>query len=61
MRAWAKTTEKMDKIQLYFQYSFQFSMSDEESHSPCKQMWKITSSVFIVFLLRIVRKRPYNK
>ena len=49
-RAWAKTTEKMDKVQLYFQY---FSMGDEESRSARKRMWKITSGVFIEFFLRI--------
>ena len=38
-----------------------FSMSDEESRSAGKQMWKITSGVFIVFFLRIALKRPYNK
>ena len=27
-------------------------MSDEESHSARKRMWKITSGVFIVFFLR---------
>ena len=32
-------------------------MSDEESHSVRKQMCKITSGVFIVFLLRIALKR----
>ena len=26
-----------------------------------KQMWKITSGVFIVFLLRKTLKRPYNE
>ena len=34
-------------------------MSDEESRSARKRMWKI--SVFIVFFLRIALKRPYNK
>ena len=55
-RARAKTTEKMDKVQLYFQqlkeklaYRYLFSMSDEESRSARKWMWKITSGVFIVF------------
>ena len=28
-----------------------FGMSDEQSHSAHKLMWKITSSVFIVFLV----------
>ena len=35
-------------------------MSDEESRSAHKRMWKITPGVFIVFL-RIALKRPYNK
>ena len=34
-------------------------MSDEESRSMGKRMWKITSGVFIVFFLRIALKRPY--
>ena len=33
------------------------SMSDEESRSARKRMWKITSGVFIVFFLRIALKR----
>ena len=37
------------------------SMSDEESRSARKRMWKITSDVYIVFFLRIALKRPYNK
>ena len=64
----AKTTEKMDKVQLYFQYleeklayRYFFRMSDEERHSVRKRMGKITSGVFIVFSLRIALKRPYNK
>ena len=68
MCAWAKTREKMDKVQLYFQqlkeklaYSYFFSMSDEESRSVGKRMWKITSGDFIVFFLRRALKRPYNK
>ena len=68
MCVWAKTTENMDKIQLYFQqkreklaYRYFFSMSDEESRSVPKRMWKITSGVLIVFFLRIALKRPYNK
>ena len=36
-------------------------MSDEENHSARKQMWKITSGVFIAFFLRIALKRPDNK
>ena len=55
MRVWAKTTKKMDKVQLYFQslkeklaYRYFFSMSDE-SHSVCMWMWKTSSGVFIVF------------
>ena len=58
----------MDKIQLYFQklkeklaYRYFCSMSDEESRSARKRMWKMTSGVFIVFFLRIALKRPYNK
>ena len=67
-RAWAKTTEKMDKVQLYFQYlkeklayKYFFSMNDVESRSARKRMWKITSSVFIVFVLRITLKKPKKK
>ena len=26
-----------------------------------ERIWKITSDVFIVFFLRVVHKRPYNK
>ena len=37
------------------------SMNDEESRSAHKRMWKITSDVFIVFFIRIVLQRPYNK
>ena len=44
------------KTSIYF-----FSMSDEESRSVRKRMWKITSGVFIVFFLRIELRRPYNK
>ena len=36
-------------------------MSDEESRSALKRMWKITSGVFIVFFFKIELKRPYNK
>ena len=36
-------------------------MSNEESVSAHKQMWKVASGVFIVFFLRIALKRPYNK
>ena len=36
-------------------------MSDEESPSARKRMWKVASGVFIVFFLRIALKRPYNK
>ena len=68
MCAWEKTTEKMDKAQLHFQllkeklaYRYFFSMSDEESRSARKRMWKIISGIFIVFFLRIALKRPYNK
>ena len=42
-------------------YKYFFSMSDKENHCMRKQIWKITSGVFIVFFLRIVLKRPYNK
>ena len=68
--AWAKITENMDKIQLRFQQlkeklacRYSFSMSDEESRSARKRMWKITSGVLIVFFLRIAiaLKRSYNK
>ena len=64
MCAWAKTNEKMDKVLLYFQlaHRYFFSMSDEESRSARKRMWKITCSVqFIIFFSRIALKRPYNK
>ena len=62
--AWAKTSEKMDKVQLTIfsiterklAYRYFFSMSNKESHSTHKRMWKITSSVFIVFFLRTLRK-----
>ena len=40
---------------------FRFSMSDEESRSVRKRMWRFTPGVFIVFFLRIALKRPYNK
>ena len=62
-----ENNKKMDKVQLYFQlkeklaYRYFFSLNDEESHSVHKQMWKITPGVFIVFFLRVVLKRPYNK
>ena len=49
-------TKRKTSMQIYF-----FSMSEEESHNVRKWMWKITSGVFIVFLLRIALKRPYNK
>ena len=68
MSVWAKTTEKMNKVQLYFQqlkeklaFRYFFSMSDEESRSARKRTRKITSGVFIVFFLGITLKRPYNK
>ena len=48
-------TEKKTSIEILL------SMSDEESRSARKRMWKITSGVFIVFFLRIALKRPYNK
>ena len=59
---WAKTTEKMNKVQLYFQQlkeklAYFFSMSDVESRSARKRMWKVASGVFIVFFLRIALKR----
>ena len=44
------------KSSIYF-----FSMSNEESRTARKRMWKITSGIFIVFFLRIALKRPYNK
>ena len=54
--AWAKTTNIMDKVQLYFQklkekpaYRYLFSMSDEESHSE-------SEFYFIVLFLRIAKK-----
>ena len=34
-------------------------MSDEESRSARKWIWKIAAGVFIVFFLRIALKRPY--
>ena len=34
-------------------------MSDEESRSALKRMWKITSGVFLAFFLRIALKRPF--
>ena len=59
MCAWAKTTEKM-REKLAHRYFF--SMSDEESRSARKRMWKITCGVqFILFFSRIALKRPYNK
>ena len=64
--ACAKTTEKMDKVQLYFQWlkeklanRYFFSMSDEESRSAHKRMWKITSGVLIVFFLRPWQTRTH--
>ena len=39
-------------------YRYFFSMSDEESGSTLKRMWKITSGVSIVFFLRTVLKGP---
>ena len=42
-------------------YRYFFRMSDEESPSARKRMWKVASGVFIVFFLRIAPKRPYNK
>ena len=50
-KAWAKTKKKMDKVKLYFQLRkktsihllLQYMMSDEESQSVRKRMWKITS------------------
>ena len=42
-------------------YRYFFSMRDEESRSARKRMWKITSDIFVVFLLRIALKRPNNK
>ena len=38
-------------------YRYLFRMSDEESQSARKRMWKITSGVFIVFFLRIALKK----
>ena len=32
-------------------YRYYFSMSDEESHSARKRMWKITCGVFFVFFV----------
>ena len=46
-------TEKKTSIELWYF----FSMSDEGSRSACKQMWKIPSGVFIVYLLRIPLKK----
>ena len=49
-----ENNKKDDKVQLYFQqlkeklaYRYFFSVSDEESHSVRKRMWKIISAVFI--------------
>ena len=57
--------KKMDKVKLYFQYlkekqayRYFFSMSDKESRSARKRMWKITSGVFIVLFLRVALERP---
>ena len=46
-------TERKTSIELWYF----FSMSDEGSRSARKRMWKITSGVFIVFLLRIALKK----
>ena len=64
-----ENNRKMDKVQLYFQqlkeklaYRYFFRMSDEESRSVRKRMWKITYGVFIhCVLLRIALKGPCNK
>ena len=45
-------TERKTSIELWYF----FSMSDEGSRSARKRMWKSTSGVFIVFLLRIAQK-----
>ena len=59
--------EKMDKVTIFSiterkrTFRYFFSMSDKESYSVRKRMWKITSDVFIVLFLRIAPKRRYNK
>ena len=50
-------TERKTSIQILLLVN----MSNKESCNACKRMWKITSSVFIVFFLRIALKRPYDK
>ena len=48
------TTERKTSIQVMYM------MSDEESHSVRKRMWKITSGVFIVFFLGVALKRAIS-
>ena len=49
-------TERNTSIHILLYYT----MSDEESHSARKRMWKTTSGVFILFFLRIALNGPYN-
>ena len=58
LKKWQSTAMSSLKEKLAYRYFY--STSDEESHSARKRMWKITSVVFIVFLIRIALKRPYN-
>ena len=46
-------TERKNYHTRYF-----FRMSDEESPSASKRIWKVAFGVFIVFFLRIALKRP---
>ena len=48
------TEKKKEKKKLAYRYFC--SMSDEESRSARKRMWKITSGVFIVFFKNSAKK-----
>ena len=56
-----QSTTKFSITERKLAYRYCFRVSDEESYSARKQMWKIASGGFIVFFLRIVLERPYNK
>ena len=60
-KRWTKYNYIFNNWKKKLAYRYFFRMSDEESPSARKRMWKVASGVFIVFFLRIALKRPYNK
>ena len=60
-KRWTKFNYIFNNWKKKLAYRYFFRMSDEGSPSARKRMWRVASGVFIVFFLRIVLKRTYNK